>query len=247
MYPILFEVFGFPISSFGAMMAIGFLVATWLTGLRLREFNLNPELSSTMLLYCMIGGVVGSKLYFAVDVGIRSGQDFSSLFFARDGITWYGGLLGAIAVGALGCKIHGISIRIFTSCVAVGAAVGQAFGRIGCFLVGDDYGIPTSLPWGIAFPLGAPPTEIPVHPTQLYECFWLFFVAAVLWKRRKQSPFLFGEYLIANGVGRFVIESLRTNTPIALGLTQAQWIGLTISLFGILSWFYYRETRTSSD
>ena len=247
MYPILFEVFGFPISSFGAMMAIGFLVATWLTGLRLREFNLNPELSSTMLLYCMIGGVVGSKLYFAVDVGIRSGQDFSSLFFARDGITWYGGLLGAIAVGALGCKIHGISIRIFTSCVAVGAAVGQAFGRIGCFLVGDDYGIPTALPWGIAFPLGAPPTEIPVHPTQLYECFWLFFVAAVLWKRRKQSPFLFGEYLIANGVGRFAIESIRTNTPIALGLTQAQWIGLTISLFGMLSWFYYRKTRTSSD
>jgi len=229
------------------MMAIGFLVATWLTGLRLREFNLNPELSSTMLLYCMIGGVVGSKLYFAVDVGIRSGQDFSSLFFARDGITWYGGLLGAIAIGALGCKIHGISIRIFTSCVAVGAAVGQAFGRIGCFLVGDDYGIPTSLPWGIAFPLGAPPTEIPVHPTQLYECFWLFFVAAVLWKRRKQSPFLFGEYLIANGVGRFAIESIRTNTPIALGLTQAQWIGLTISLFGMLSWFYYRKTRTSSD
>ena len=229
------------------MMAIGFLVATWLTGLRLREFNLNPELSSTMLLYCMIGGVVGSKLYFAVDVGIRSGQDFSSLFFARDGITWYGGLLGAIAVGALGCKIHGLSIRIFTSCVAVGAAVGQAFGRIGCFLVGDDYGIPTSLPWGIAFPLGAPPTEIPVHPTQLYECFWLFFVAAVLWKRRKQSPFLFGEYLIANGVGRFAIESIRTNTPIALGLTQAQWIGLTISLFGMLSWFYYRKTRTSSD
>ena len=247
MYPVLFEVFGLPISSFGAMMAIGFLVATWLTGLRLREFNLNPELSSTMLLYCMIGGVVGSKLYFAVDVGIRSGQDFSSLFFARAGITWYGGLLGAIAVGALGCKIHGISIRIFTSCVAVGAAVGQAFGRIGCFLVGDDYGIPTSLPWGIAFPLGAPPTEIPVHPTQLYECFWLFFVAAVLWKRRKQSPFLFGEYLIANGVGRFAIESIRTNTPIALGLTQAQWIGLTISLFGMLSWFYYRKTRTSSD
>ncbi len=247
MYPVLFEVFGLPISSFGAMMAIGFLVATWLTGLRLREFNLNPELSSTMLLYCMIGGVVGSKLYFAVDVGIRSGQDFSSLFFARDGITWYGGLLGAIAIGALGCKIHGISIRIFTSCVAVGAAVGQAFGRIGCFLVGDDYGIPTSLPWGIAFPLGAPPTEIPVHPTQLYECFWLFFVAAVLWKRRKQSPFLFGEYLIANGVGRFAIESIRTNTPIALGLTQAQWIGLTISLFGMLSWFYYRKTRTSSD
>ena len=247
MYPVLFEVFGLPISSFGAMMAIGFLVATWLTGLRLREFNLNPELSSTMLLYCMIGGVVGSKLYFAVDVGIRSGQDFSSLFFARDGITWYGGLLGAIAVGALGCKIHGISIRIFTSCVAVGAAVGQAFGRIGCFLVGDDYGIPTSLPWGIAFPLGAPPTEIPVHPTQLYECFWLFFVAAVLWKRRKQSPFLFGEYLIDNGVGRFAIESIRTNTPIALGLTQAQWIGLTISLFGMLGWFYYRKTRTSSD
>ena len=67
----------------------------------------------------------------------------------------------AIVVGAIGCRIHGISIRGYMEAVAPGTAVGQAIGRVGCFLVGDDYGRVTTLPWGIAFPQGAPPTLDP--------------------------------------------------------------------------------------
>ncbi|NNL87107.1 MAG: prolipoprotein diacylglyceryl transferase [Myxococcales bacterium] len=241
MYPILFEPFGFPISTFGVMMAAGFLVATWISAIRLRELGEDPEIATTLLLYVMIGGVVGSKLYFAIDVGLRTGQPFTSLLFAREGITWYGGLLGGIAVGALGCRIHNVSIRLYTSCVAVGAALGQAMGRIGCFLVGDDYGYPTDLPWGVAFPQGAPPTDVPVHPTQLYEVVWLLPVAALLWHRRHKSPFLFGEYLAANGLGRFFIEMLRINPKVALGLTEPQWIGLGLIVAGVFGWLYYRN------
>lgn len=240
MYPILFEIFGYPISTFGVMMAIGFLVAAWHTSVRLKEYGLDPELSSTLLLYAMFFGVAGSKFYFAIDEGVRSGVPFMDLLFARAGITWYGGLIGGTIGVTVGCLIHGLPIRIVSSCVSIAALLGQAFGRVGCFLVGDDYGRPTDGPLGVIFAQGMPPTTVPVHPTQLYEVVWLLLGAAVLWKRRKSSPFLFGEYLAWNGFGRFFIEMLRVNPKVALGLTEPQWIGIALVVLGTAGWVYYR-------
>jgi len=240
MYPILWEPFGYPISTFGVMLSIAFLVGTWITAVRMREEGLNGDLATTILLYVMGGGLFGSKLYYAIDTSLRTNIPFHDLFFARDGITWYGGLIGATLVGAIGCRIHGVSIKAFADCTAVGGAVGQAFGRVGCFLVGDDYGRPTDLPWGVAFPKGAPPTLDHVHPTQLYEIAWLLPVAAFLWSRRRTSPFLFGEYLALNGLGRLVVEHWRVNPPLALGLTQPQWIGMGLIVLGMSGWVYYR-------
>ena len=222
------------------MMAVGFLVATWITAVRLREYGLDPEFATTALIYAMVGGVLGAKLYYAIDVSLRTGSPFGSLFFAREGITWYGGLIGGTLLTWLGCRIHGVSPRIFSSCVCIGAAVGQALGRIGCLLVGDDYGRPTDLPWGMTFPKGSPATFEPVHPTQLYEFFWLLLVAAILWRRRRASPFLFGEYLALNGLGRFFIEMLRVNPRVALGLTEPQWIGLGLIAIGVAGLLYFR-------
>lgn len=240
MYPILWEPFGFPISTFGVMLAAAFLVGTWITALRMREEGLDPDAATTILLYVMAGGIGGSKLYFAIDVGLREGIPFRDLLFAREGITWYGGLVGGTLVGALGCRLHGIPVRTFANCTAVAGAVGQALGRVGCFLVGDDYGSPTDLPWGVAFPRGAPPTFDPVHPTQLYEIVWLLPVALFLWRRRRKSPFLFGEYIALNGVGRLVIEIWRVNPRVALGLTEPQWIGIGLIVLGTAGWLYYR-------
>lgn len=240
MYPILFEFFGFPISTFGVMMAVGFLVSAWIVARRLGEYGLDPEFSSTILIYAMIGGVVGSKLYFAVDESLRSGLPFFDLLLSRAGITWYGGLIGGTLLVTLATRIHGLSTRVVASCVATAAPFGQACGRIGCFLVGDDYGRPTDVPWGIAFPEGAPPTAVPVHPTQLYEVVWLLLIGALLWRRRRASPFLFGEYLIAAAVGRFAIEFLRINEPLALGFTQPQWIAIGLFSLGACGWLYFR-------
>jgi prolipoprotein diacylglyceryltransferase len=80
-----------------------------------------------------------------------------------------------------------------------------------------------------------------VHPTQLYEVAWLLPVAALLWSRRRKSPFLFGEYLAANGLGRIVIESWRVNPKVALGFTEPQWIGLVLIVAGASGWIYYRR------
>jgi len=106
MYPILWEPFGFPISTFGVMLAAGFLVAAWNTSVRLREYGLDPELSSTLLLYAIGGGVLGAKIYFAVDESLRSGIPFTSLLFSRAGITWYGGLIGGTLAVAAGSRVR---------------------------------------------------------------------------------------------------------------------------------------------
>jgi phosphatidylglycerol:prolipoprotein diacylglycerol transferase len=246
MYPELFRIGDFPISTFGLMMATAFLVGSWITARRMKEVGLDPDLATTLLVYVMLGGIAGSKLYFAIDVSIREGRPFADLLFARDGITWYGGLILGTVVGAIGARIHGVSVIQMMNCIAPAVAVGQAIGRVGCFLVGDDYGKVSDLPWALAFPRGAPPTEpgVRVHPTQLYEIMWLLPVAFVLWKRRDRSPFLFGEYLVANGLGRLVIETLRVNPKVLGGLTEPQIVGLALIATGSAAWLYFRMRQT---
>jgi len=243
MYPTVFEIFGAPISSFGVMLAVAFLVGTWICQVRMNEVGLDGELASVFLLYIMFGGIVGSKLYFAVDVSIRKDLDFWTLLLSRDGITFYGGLMGGFVMGWLACRIHGVPFRTFCNCCAVTLLVGQGLGRVGCFLVGDDYGQVTDLPWGIAFPQGAPPTLEPVHPTQLYEMAWLFLGAAVLWRRRDRSPFLFGEYMVWNGFGRFFVELVRVREPVLAGLTEPQIIATALFVAGAGLWLHYRRVE----
>ncbi len=247
MYPILFEIFGFPISSFGLMLATAFLVGTWVTSLRMAETGLDPEQATTMLLWLMIGGIGGAKLYFAIDVSLREGVPFLQLLLAREGITFYGGLIGATVMGIIGTRVHGIPTVQFANCGAIAVALGQAIGRIGCFLVGDDYGKATDLPWGIAFPQGLPPVHYPVHPTQLYEFAWLSAVSILLWVRRKRSPSLIGEFCVLNGAGRTVIEHWRVNPRVALGLSEAQWIGIGLVAFGIVLWLRARRREAAEE
>src|SRR5215212_5461435 len=99
-----------------------------------------------------------------------------------------------------------------------GLAIGHAIGRIGCFLVGDDYGRPTTLPWAFAFPKGLPPTDVPVHPTQLYEAIALAVLAAVLFRLRRtgvSDAKVLALYLASAGAIRFTIEFVRVNAHVA--------------------------------
>ena len=246
MYPELFTIPGinYTVSTFGVMMSIGFLVGYWITCVRMKELGLDPEPVTNILIWIMLGGVIGSKLYYAVDVSIREGYPFFQLLFARAGITWYGGLMGGALAGVLGCRFHRVSTLGFANSVAPALAVGQALGRVGCFLVGDDYGKVTDVPWALSFPQGAPPTFESVHPTQLYEAAWLMPVAAFLWWRRDRSPFLLGEYLALNGVGRLVIEHWRVNEKVLLGLTEPQVIGVSLIVIGMGLWFHFRKRET---
>jgi phosphatidylglycerol:prolipoprotein diacylglycerol transferase len=218
------------------MMSLGFLAAFLLTRKALPHYGIDPRIAPIVLVLVVFGGILGTKLYYATDVWIRDGAPWLDSFSRSAGMTWYGGLLGG-AVGAWISALRcGISFLALLEAAAVALPIGQAIGRLGCFLVGDDYGIPSTLPWAVAFPAGSPPTLDRVHPTQLYELTWLLAAALFLSRRRHKSPRLFAEYLIANGFGRFWIEFLRFNPVIALGLTEPQWTAIGLVAGGLLWW-----------
>ena len=246
MYPVLFTIPGldWPISSFGAAMAIAFLVGYWIAIPRMREEGLDPEDGANLLMCIMFGGVFGAKLYYAVSFYLIHGDPFWASMLSRGGLVFYGGLMGGALAGYVGCRIWNVPVIPFANSAAISLAVGQAIGRIGCFLVGDDYGRASDLPWAVAFPNGLPPVHYPVHPTMLYETVWLTLVSIFLWIRRKKSPSLFGEFMILNGIGRAVIEHWRLNARVALDLSEAQWIGMGLVVFGIVLWVRARTSQT---
>lgn len=249
MYPVLFTIPGldWPISSFGAMMALAFLVGYGIALPRMREEGLDPEDGANMLMVIMLGGVLGAKLYYAVSFYLIYGDPFWASMFSRGGLVFYGGLMGGALAGVLGCLYWKIPVVDFANACCISLAVGQAIGRVGCFLVGDDYGVASDLPWAVAFPNGLPPVDYPVHPTMLYETLWLSIGAGYLWWRRKTSPSLFGEFLIWNGVGRAVIEHWRLNARVALGLSEAQFIGLGLVALGIVFLVLARSRGGDTD
>jgi phosphatidylglycerol:prolipoprotein diacylglycerol transferase len=241
-YPVLFEVFGFPISTFGVMVALGFVVGGFLAARAFERAGLERQAAWDIVTWCVVGGLLGAKLWY---VGEQLARDESAKLFelllSRGGITWYGGFVGGSIAGLWAARSRGISMLAAANSAGPSLAVGQALGRIGCFLVGDDYGRPSDVPWAVAFPEGLPPTLERVHPTMLYETAWLLPVAAFLWWRQPRSPFAFGEYLMLSGIGRLVIEGYRTNPLLVGPFTNAQVTALAMIAIGATGWLYFRS------
>ena len=184
----------------------------------------------------MLGGLAGAKIIWAIE--FRHDAPFLSLLLSRGGLSWFGGFLGGVGAGLWSLHRRRIPLVPALAAAAPALAVGHAIGRIGCFLVGDDYGRPTDLPWGVAFPRGLPPTTVPVHPTQLYEAAGLAVIAWLLirWRRAGAADaVVFGRYLVLAGALRFVIEFIRVNDPVAGPLTLAQLFSVAIMAAGV--WF----------
>jgi phosphatidylglycerol---prolipoprotein diacylglyceryl transferase len=241
-YPTLpFHPFGFDISTFGILVAIGFLVGGWYFARSLERMGSDADASS-ILFWAMVGGLLGAKLWFTVEMMVREPDlPATGFLLSRGGLTWYGGLIGgAVAVILAGYR-KGIPLRLLTHTAAPALAIGQMFGRVGCFLVGDDYGYETDMPWGIAFPNGAPPVTVPVHPTMLYEAAWLLVLSVFLWKRLERSPYLFAEYLVLAGIGRFVDELFRINPPLVGPFSNAQVTALVSIAAGAALWLHFQR------
>lgn len=248
MYPSLpWQPFGIEISTFGILVAMGFLVGGWVFARALERLGSDADASS-ILFWAMVGGLLGAKLWFTAEMMVRE-PDVPVLEYlgSRGGLTWYGGLIGGTLAVILAAYLKGVPLWLVVHCGAPAITVGQAFGRIGCFLVGDDYGYPTEMPWGIAFPRGAPPIDVPVHPTMLYEAAWLTFVAIFLWRRLDRSPNLFAEYLVLAGIGRFVDELFRINPALIAGLSNAQVTALVSIVAGAALWLRFQRNPTQQE
>jgi len=251
-YPLVFQIGRLEITGFGLMMAAAFMVGAWLVSLELRRRRWHPDYTADLVAAAVVGGLVGAKLWYVALTG-----DPSALF-SRSGMVWYGGFLGAtIAVLLNGVRLD-VPTRATMQLVAPALAAAYAVGRVGCFLVGDDYGRPTSLPWGLKFPQGIPPSTaanlasqfgvpiadglaptavLAVHPTQLYEVAAMLAVFMLLWRwRLRERPlgWLFGAYLAFAGAERFLVEILRAKDDRLLGpFTIAQLVSLAIAGIGL--------------
>jgi phosphatidylglycerol:prolipoprotein diacylglycerol transferase len=240
------EIFGFQISTFGIMVGVAFLVAGQLGAMSFEREGLTRDDAWRLTVWCLIGGVLGSKVWYAFEQVARGQGDLFEHMFARGGMTWYGGLLGGV-IAALIC-VRRAKWPWFTvfNAAAPTLAFGQALGRVGCFLVGDDYGRVSDVPWAIAFPRGLPPTTDPVHPTMLYEVAWLVPLGFFLWHRRGRSPFLLGEYLFFAGLGRLWIESFRVNPAVIGPLSNAQLTAVACMAVGAAGWLLLRNRQGAS-
>ena len=235
MYPILFRFGDFEVTTFGALVALAALAGLWIFHRELVRSGLSPG-GVDAALVGVLGGLAGAKIIWAIE--FRHDAPFLSLLLSRGGLSWFGGFMGGVGAGLWSLHRRRIPLVPALAAAAPALALGHAIGRIGCFLVGDDYGRPTDLPWGVAFPLGLPPTTVPVHPAQLYEAAGLAVVAWLLlgWRRAGAADaVVFGRYLILAGALRFVIEFIRVNDQVAGPLTLAQLFSAAIMAVGL--WF----------
>jgi phosphatidylglycerol:prolipoprotein diacylglycerol transferase len=267
MYPILFKLpawlpglGGQAITTFGVFMLFAFLTAGYVLRSELARKGYDPEKAWDMVFMAVIGGILGAKMYYLFLNFDRLMADPMRLILARGGLVWYGGFALASALVLWDVRRSKLPMRPVVDASAPALALAYAVGRIGCFLVGDDWGRPTGSWVGIRFPQGTPPTSVefiqrdfgitvdpalvekygqvvPVHPTQLYEVALSTLIFLLLWKIRKvdRSPgWLFMLWLALAGVERFIVEFFRAKDDRFFGaLTLAQMISLGIVALGV--------------
>jgi phosphatidylglycerol:prolipoprotein diacylglycerol transferase len=250
-YPLVLHVGPLTITGYGLMMMVAFLMAGWAIQLDLRQRGLDEEYAADVVLAAVVGGLIGAKLWYVVQTG-----EWDALL-RRGGFVWYGGFLGGVAAVLLNGWRRRVPTRWTMELTAAPLAVGYALGRVGCFLVNDDYGIPSSLPWAMKFPRGLPPTTVAelanmhvsfppgtdplqvvaVHPTQIYETAAMLAVFWLLWRLRDHRHAIgwrFGVYLVLAGMERFFIEFVRAKDDRLLGpFTLAQATSALLVVAGI--------------
>jgi phosphatidylglycerol:prolipoprotein diacylglycerol transferase len=218
------DLLGISIKTFGVFFALNFVAWGALVSRRLKEIGKPPDWAYEIVAAALVGGLVGARAYWLV-------QNHESFSFGNvlggSGLIWYGGLVGGVVSVLLWAWWRDFLSLALVDLAGPGLALGYAIGRIGCQVSGDgDYGTAWSGPWAMGYPHGTVPTApgVTVHPTPIYETVTMGLVAFFLWRLRDRvrPGILFALYLVIAGVERFLIEFIRRNDDVALGLTAAQ-------------------------
>ena len=262
-YPFVLQLGPVEITGYGLMMMVAFLMGGWIIAIELKRRGLAEDYAADAVAAAVIGGIVGAKLWY-----VAVSQDMNALF-SRGGLVWYGGFIGGTAAVILNGWRLKVPLRWTMQLVAPALPAAYALGRIGCFLVNDDYGRPTDVAWAVKFPRGLPPstaasmeqlfgipvaqgtdpsTVLAVHPTQIYEAILMLAAFMWLWTLRKSGRpigWIFGLYLVIAGVERFLIEILRAKDDRFLGpFTLAQLTSVILVAVGI---WVMTKLRQSTD
>ncbi len=267
-YPLLIHLGAFTITGYGIMMMVAFLTAGWAYAGELRRRGLDGAIAWDTVVVAVIGGLAGSKIYY----GIATGRIAAAL--ARGGLVWYGGLVGgALAVLAY-VWLKKLPLRVILDAIAPSLVIGYMLGRVGCFSVNDDYGLPSHLPWAVAFPQGSPPTTaayltaqfhvalppgtlptqlLTVQPTELYEIALSFLILWLLlrWRGHSHAPgWLFGLYLALSSLERFLVEFVRAKDdrlPGNITVAQIESLILLLVAIGLMAAWWRNRGATVTD
>src|SRR5919205_2215982 len=188
-----------------------------------------------MIFAALVGGIAGARLWWVVENWSQAKDDLLGSLFGGTGLVFHGGLLGGALCVIAWALWRGVLDLKTADVAAVPLAAAYAIGRIGCQLAGDgDYGKDWNGTWAMSYPHGTVPTTTPVHPTPVYETLTMGLVAILLWRfRHRWRPgTLFALWLVLAGVERFLVEFVRRNPDVLLGLTQPQVISVVMMLGG---------------
>ncbi len=193
-----------------------------------------------------LAGLAGSRLYHLLETPAEFFADPWPQLFSTMGFAFVGAIIGGFVALLILAKRFRMSPLLMLDAASPAAAMGYGIGRIGCLISGDgDYGIPTSLPWGMSFPNGIVPTTDRVHPTPIYEFLAAILIFWILWrlgarclKTHAPNGIIFAAYLVITGIARFLVEMIRINPHSFHGLTNAQAASVVSVLAGVALFVY---------
>jgi phosphatidylglycerol---prolipoprotein diacylglyceryl transferase len=250
--PMLFHLGGLALGWYGLLIALGVAVGTVVAARQAHWRGLTPDHIYDMALWLIIAGIVGARLFHVLDYWDYYATNPGALLtFQQSGLAIYGAIVGGILAALLFAWRRGLSFWKLADVVVLGLPLGQAIGRIGCFINGCNYGYATELPWGVRW--RAPGAMVPdantaYQPAQLYEGIVAAGIFALLWPLRKRvqsDGILFLLYLILYALTRFAISFTRPDNLIWLGLRQAQIVSLLLLVVAVPLLLYLLSRQQS--
>ena len=254
--PIIFSLGHIHIGWYGLFIALGVGVALWLTA---REANRRGIVSDEIYggaLWVIGAGVVGARLFHVVDNWQTYAANPAAIF-GTAGLAIYGALVGGLAAVVVYARVRRLPLGRLLDSTALAIPLAQAIARIGCFINGDNYGVPTNppLPWSVVWT--NPNSMVPDHtvayqPAQLYELVWDLIVFGIVWKLRdhvRGEGVLFLIYATLYSFGRFFISFVREDNIYFANLRQAQIIALAVMALAVplAVWWNRRATALSAN
>jgi phosphatidylglycerol:prolipoprotein diacylglycerol transferase len=221
------HVLGLSVKTFGVVFALGFLACGLVVARRLRELRLPVDWAYEIVFAALLGGVVGARAYYLIQNWSRVKHDVVGSIFSGSGLVWYGGAIGGAICVLAWMRWRKALNLVMIDMSATALALGYAIGRIGCQVSGDgDYGIRSKLPWAMGYPHGTVPTPpgVKVQPTPIYETLAMGLLAYALWRLRDsvRPGVVLALYLVGSGVERLLVEFIRRNKEVWIGLTMPQ-------------------------
>ncbi|MGE5654498.1 MAG: prolipoprotein diacylglyceryl transferase [Bacillota bacterium] len=243
MKPILLQIGGFSLRSYGLMIALGILAGTTLACYLVREDKRRVDLIQDFLLWAIPSAVLGGRLWEVVFSWSYFSQHPAEILAVwKGGLSIQGAITGGIIALIVFCRVHQLRFWPMADNLTYGVLLGQAIGRVGCFLNGDAYGKPTGVAWGAVYQPGTPAYlsfgNLPLWPAELFEAGWDLALLAVLllFRKRLNKPGqVFALYLIGYSFGRLMLEFLRADSLMLVsGLKVAQVTSLAAMVVGCI-------------